>query len=273
MKVHGQAGPRARLRQRGADERHVAVHGRVLHDAVAGADLLADLGAELLLLGLGDLDVAHVVGLLDGAADAADLPELLAARPAAGRRAPGAVIPRRCTSAHHDGLNLEDRHGLALALHGHRAQRTDIILPFQQRPGRLADDDPGAVLLVQRLEPGAQVHRVADHGVAHDRVGADVAGHHLAAVDADADVQARPPERLPFGIQHVERPDHLQRRLHRVLGVVRVVERRAEERHHHVADELVERAVVREHHLHHAREVLVQLRDDVLGLALLGDAR
>ena len=60
--------------------------------------------------------------------------------------------------------------------------------------------------------------------------------------------------------------DHLQRRLDRVVGVLGIVERRAEQRHHHVADELVERALVPEHDLDHPREVLVQHADDLFRL-------
>ena len=76
----------------------------------------------------------------------------------------------------------------------------------------------------------------------------------------------------PLRVQARQLLDHRQRRLHRVVGVVGIVERRAEQRHDHVADELVDRALVREHDRHHAREVLVQLRDDVFGLAALGHA-
>ena len=61
--------------------------------------------------------------------------------------------------------------------------------------------------------------------------------------------------------------DHLQCRLDGVIGMVRIVERRAEERHHHVADELVERAAVGEDDVHHPREVFVELIDDRFGVA------
>ena len=50
--------------------------------------------------------------------------------------------------------------------------------------------------------------------------------------------------------------------------MIRVVERRAEQRHHHVADELVDRALVAEDDLDHPREVLVQLADELFGFAL-----
>ncbi len=59
--------------QDGADERHVAVHGLVLHHAELLADVGADLGAELLLLGF---RVDGVVGLLGHRQPLADAAEL-----------------------------------------------------------------------------------------------------------------------------------------------------------------------------------------------------
>ena len=84
--------------------------------------------------------------------------------------------------------------------------------------------------------------------------------------DADADVERRPPFGRPLLVQPVQLANHLERRLDRMIGMLGIVERRAEQRHHHVADELVERALVREDDLDHAREVLVQHRDDLFRL-------
>ena len=53
--------------------------------------------------------------------------------------------------------------------------------------------------------------------------------------------------------------------------MINVVHGRAEQRHHHVADEFVDRPTISKDDLDHAREVLVQLLDEVLGIALLGD--
>ena len=48
----------------------------------------------------------------------------------------------------------------------------------------------------------AEVHGVADHRVAHDRLGPDVAGDHRPGVDADADVEVgEPPLGLPPRVQ------------------------------------------------------------------------
>ena len=77
---------------------------------------------------------------------------------------------------------------------------------------------------------------------------------------------ANAPRAFHRAFELAELVDHLERRLDRVVGVLGIVERRAEQRHHHVADELVERAVVREHDVDHAREVLVQHADDLFRL-------
>ena len=74
----------------------------------------------------------------------------------------------------------------------------------------------------------------------------EIAGHHVAGVDADADVERRPTGGAPFAVQLGQAGRHRERRRDGVIGVVLVVERRAEERHDHVADELVHRAAVRE---------------------------
>ena len=93
-----------------------------------------------------------------------------------------------------------------------------------------------------------------------------IAGNHRPGVDADADVELGAPAALPARVELMQSVEHLERRLDRVVGVVGIVERRAEQRHHHVADELVERAVVAEDDLDHPREVLVEHADDLFRL-------
>ena len=62
-----------------ADARGLFMGNRgILHDAVAEAHLLADLLAEVLLLGVGHAQFAHVVGLLGHAEALADSAELSA---------------------------------------------------------------------------------------------------------------------------------------------------------------------------------------------------
>ena len=53
--------------------------------------------------------------------------------------------------------------------------------------------------------------------------------------------------------------------------MISVIHGRAEQCHDHVADKFVDGSTISKHDLDHAREVLVQLLDEVLGIALLGD--
>ncbi len=68
-------------------------------------------------------------------------------------------------SRHH---YLEDSHRPRLALDHDVAQRADVVVPFEPDSGCVANDNAGLVVLIQRFEPRAEVHVVADHGVAHD---------------------------------------------------------------------------------------------------------
>ncbi len=57
-----------------------------------------------------------------------------------------------------------------------------------------------------------------------------------------------------------------ERRAHRALGIVLVCDRRAEQRHHRVADELLDRAAMAFELRAHARVVRTEQRVDVLGV-------
>src|SRR4030095_5319840 len=117
-------------------------------------------------------------------------------------------------------FDLKYRDGLTLALHDNVTERMDIITSFQPGSCRLADDDPRSVVLVQRLQAGAEIDGIADHGVAHDRLRADVAGDHVAGVDADADIEPGLALARPLLVHLVQRPDHRERRPHRVVCTV-----------------------------------------------------
>src|SRR5258705_5936194 len=93
------------------------------------------------------------------------------------------------SSTGHGADDLEDCHRLRLAFDHDVAERSKLILPFQPPASGFADDNPSAVLFVQRLEPRAQIHGVADHRIAHDRLASDVSGDHRAGIDADADAE------------------------------------------------------------------------------------
>ena len=90
-------------------------------------------------------------------------------------------------------------------------------------------------------------------------------------VDANPDIELRPAFPNPPAIQLAERLHHVDCRLHRVLCMINVVQRCAEQGHHHVADEFVDCAAVAKHNFDHLREVLVQLADDLFRFPLLAD--
>ena len=56
------------------------------------------------------------------------------------------------------------------------------------------------------------------------------------------------------------------------IRMINVVHGGAEQRHDHVTNKFVDGPTVSEHDLDHPCEVLVQLGDQVFGIALLGDA-
>ena len=92
-----------------------------------------------------------------------------------------------------------------------------------------------------------------DRGVAGEHAGADPQLGH-----------ARPPRRAP------PPPGQRERSAHRALGVVLARHRRAPDRHHGVADELLDRAAVALDQRAAALEVLAEELADVLGVAVLG---
>ena len=88
------------------------------------------------------------------------------------------------------------------------------------------------------LEPRGDVHGVADDRVAV----ADRAGEHLARVHAHAQREVDAVGEARVDLRH--RVLHAEPGAHGALGVVLVRDRRAEDRHHVVADVLVDRAAV-----------------------------
>src|SRR5712671_773646 len=67
----------------------------------------------------------------------------------------------------------------------------------------VADADAGAEFLVYSLEPGGDVDAVANHGVAHPLLGAEIADQHRVAVNADPDVQRLQFLLIPAIVHHL----------------------------------------------------------------------
>ncbi len=126
--------------------------------------------------------------------------------------------------------------------------------------------------LRQLFEARRHIHGVADRGEVRPPIGADVAHHDRAGVDADAhaDLVA---VWVELAVALLDGPHDVHRRGHRCHGVILHRNGRAEVGHHRVADELVERAAAREDAVADQLEDLVQERHDVAGFEALREAR
>ncbi len=160
------------------------------------------------------------------------------------------------------------RHGLGLALELERLDDLDLDGVAHEPVGRLTDEHlhRGRVL----LEPRRDVH-----GVARDQplaVG-DVAGDHLAGVDAGPVLEADTVRRLETFVHPSQGLPHLRGGANRPDRVVLVQDRQAEDRHDRVADVLLHGAAVALEHRLHLREVQVQHLSERFAVQPLAEAR
>ena len=139
--------------------------------------------------------------------------------------------------------------------------------PIPEVLGPPTDDDLAGLGDVE--EPGGEIGGVAHRGVVHAQVASDRAHHHGTGVDPDAHAEVEPVYALDVGGERLEPFLDRQRRAERPRGVVLVGDRRAEERHDAVTEELVDRPLAavdgREDHLEDAVHDAV----DVLGVEAL----
>ncbi len=183
--------------------------------------------------------------------------------PADERRAADLADVDAVARAGLDGLVRGDRLRLAF-----RVDR--LRLPVLDRPlgcaiGRLVDED--AVGGRGRLQPRGGVDDVAG-GHALALLGPGVEAHErLAGGDANADVKL---PRLVGLVQLGDRLAYGERCPDGPLGVVLARRRRAEDRHHGVADELLHRAAVALELEAHALVIAGEDRPHVFGIELLG---
>jgi hypothetical protein len=137
------------------------------------------------------------------------------------------------------------------------------LAPERQRPGvlgrhgvvnepvgGLADEDLAGLRLL--LEAGGDVHGVAQDDRLSD---GPLAGEDLARVDAGPHGDGEAPDRRELGVQRGERRPQLVGGPHRAQGVVLVDARQPEHRHHRVADELLDHALMAIDDAPHLREV------------------
>ena len=159
-------------------------------------------------------------------------------RPASSSRPINGVCARPAPwrgSATH-AVGLPGGHRLLLALQAKRLEPLEGDRLAAGAVGRLADRD--GVGPARGLEARRHVDRVAHHGVAV----ADRSRHHLAGVDADAEREAHAELLAALAVRVLHRLLHGEAGPHGALGIVLVGDRSAEDAHHVVADELVDRS-------------------------------
>ena len=100
-----------------------------------------------------------------------------------------------------------------------------------------------------------------------------IARDHLAAVDADASLEADAPDLVEVLIERRERVAHLGCGSNGTQRIVLVHDRYAEDRHHGVADELLHDAAVTLDHRAHRVEIAAHETTVRLGVELLAQSR
>ena len=123
------------------------------------------------------------------------------------------------------------------------------------------------------LKPAGQVDRVADHREIFALATAQVADHHRAGVDADAHGQADAALALELLVQLGQRRLHIQRRAHRPLGIALLRGWDAEDRHHRIADELLDPAALARDRRREPAKVGPNDVAHILGIHCLGSGR
>ena len=114
--------------------------------------------------------------------------------------------------------------------------------------------EPGGAGRGELLHPRRQVRRLPDRGVVHAQIAPHRADYHVARVEPDADLHldaVDPPRVLGIALDGLV---HAEGRIACAYRMVLVGERGAEERHDPIAHDLVHRALVAVHRLHHPLE-------------------
>jgi len=176
--------------------------------------------------------------------------------------------PRAAADLAGDGVGA---HGLALALDRELAE----VLQEKEAVGEPVRLHGGHDLarLRQIEHARGQVRRVADGGVVHPEVAANGAHDDEAGVDPDTDAELHTVRAPHVSAQGVETLLDRQGGAERALSVVLVGDGGAEERHHAVAEELVDRSLVAVDGLENDLEGAVHDRVDFFGIQALGHRR
>ena len=141
--------------------------------------------------------------------------------------------------------DLVHDHRLALALDLDRAERLGAHLAGRRPVGILGDHDRAR--LGERLHARGQVHDVAVGGVIHPQIVADPPDHHRPGVQTDPQPHRHAVLVLDLAVVAADRLLDRQRRVHRPHRMVLERDRRAEQRHHAIAEIAVDGPFVAMH--------------------------
>ena len=110
----------------------------------------------------------------------------------------------------------------------------------------------------ERLDARREVDLLADHGMRLVELGAERTHQYRPGIDADAEIQLGQRGVAVLRVQGIHGELQLERARDGALRGVFARRRLAEVRHDRIAHELVDRALVREHHLDHVDEAPVE---------------
>ena len=125
-----------------------------------------------------------------------------------------------------------------------------------------------SVILVEPLQTRGEIHRIAVHRVVGALAGADIAGEHVTAVDADASAKGDAGKLVAR-----YRLLNLLRGAYRLIGVLRVGDRYVKGDQHGVTLQLVDNAAMAGDHRDYRFEVGIQHANHVFRAHGFGDAR
>ncbi len=193
----------------------------------------------------------------------------LARAPDERRQPPiGLHVQARPRLARGDDVPRRDRFGLSPKVHLAERARLEVAAHEPMRGVR----DHHAARFARLLQARRHVGRVAHGGVVHPEVAADASDHDETGVQplprAEADAARR--ELLPVVL---ERPGDAERGMDRPARMILVRDRRAEERHDPVPEELVHRALVAMDFREHEVEGTLHEPVDLFGIEALRQRR
>jgi hypothetical protein len=133
-------------------------------------------------------------------------------------------------------------------------------------PGKV-DLAPGSNL----HQAGGKVHRIADDRIVHAQIAPHIPGDDHAGVEADMESErtreiVRTVCIKPFDVGH-----HIQRTPYGAFGIVFVSQRRPENRHDPVADELVNRPLVSQNDGDQSGKTFVEDGRQIFGIHFFGE--